>query len=70
MKHPAPMVCLGWQRVVIAFAALALTAQDDGSGQKEEGGGHQQEKAETSKNPNNLQGEIRKSEYIYVNTVV
>lgn len=54
MKHPAPMVCLGWQRVVIAFAALALTAQDDGSGQKEEGGGHQQEKAETSKNPNNL----------------
>lgn len=46
---------LGWQWVVIAFAALALAAQDDGSGQEEEGGGNQQEKAESGKDPNNLQ---------------
>lgn len=51
------MVCLGWQWVVIAFAALALAAEDDGSGQKEEGGGHQQEQAEASKDPHNLHQE-------------
>lgn len=34
---------LGGQRVVVAFTALALAAQDDGRGQEEEGGGDQQE---------------------------
>lgn len=50
MAHPwgwlsasSPTPRLGWQRVVIAFAALALAAEDDGSGQKEERGGNQQE---------------------------
>lgn len=50
----ALMACLGWQGVVVAFAALALAAEDDGSGQKEEGGGDQQEEAEASKDPHNL----------------
>lgn len=59
------MVCLGWQWVVIAFAALALAAEDDGSCQKEEGGGDQQEQAEPSKNPYNLQGEQHKFSLIY-----
>lgn len=40
LSAPAPTACLGWQRVVIAFAALALAAEDDGSGQEEEGGGN------------------------------
>lgn len=48
------MVCLSWQWVVVAFAALALAAEDDGSGQKEEGGGNQQEQAEPGKDPHNL----------------
>lgn len=48
------MVFLGWQWVIIAFAALALAAEDDGSGQKEEGRGNQQEQAKASKDSHNL----------------
>lgn len=54
LSAPTPMACLGWQRVVIAFAALAFAAQDDGSGQEEEGGGNEQEQAEASKDPHDL----------------
>lgn len=61
---PALMACLGWQRVVVAFAALALAAEDDGSGQKEEGGGNQQEKAEASKDPHDLQGDSRTNTFM------
>lgn len=60
LSAPALMVCLGWQWVVIAFAALALAAEDDGSGQKEERGSNQQEQTKASKDPHNLQGDIRK----------
>lgn len=62
LSAPALMVCLGRQWVVIAFAALALAAEDDGSGQEEEGGGNQKEQAEASKDPHNLQGDISKDE--------
>lgn len=48
------MVRLGWQRVVVTFAALALAAEHNGSGQQEERGGDQQEQAEAGKNPHNL----------------
>lgn len=61
------MACLGWQRVVIAFAALAFAAEDDGSGQKEEGGGNQQEQAKASKDPHNLQGQRNKN---IINTLI
>lgn len=45
---------LGRQRVVVAFAALALAAQHDGRGQQEEGGGDQQEEAKAGENPHHL----------------
>ena len=64
-RAPAPTAPLGWQRVVVAFAALALAAEHDGSGQEEERGGNQQEQAEASKNPHNLHANIRKE---HVNT--
>lgn len=57
ISTPALMVWLGWQRVVITFAALTLAAQDDGSGQEEEGWGNQQEQTKASKDPHDLQGE-------------
>lgn len=57
ISTPALMVRLGWQWVVITFAALTLAAEDDGSGQEEEGWGNQQEQAEASEDPHNLQGE-------------
>lgn len=60
LSAPALMACLVWQWVVIAFAALALAAEDNGSGQKEERGGDQQEQAKSSEDPHNLQRNIRK----------
>lgn len=54
LSAPALMACLVWQWVVIAFAALALAAEDNGSGQKEERGGDQQEQAKSSEDPHNL----------------
>lgn len=53
---------LGRQRVVVAFTALALAAEDNGRGQKEERGRHQQEEAEPGKDPHNLQGESGQNE--------
>lgn len=47
---------LGRQRVVVAFAAFALAAEDDGRGQQEEGRGDQQEQAEPGEDPHNLTG--------------
>lgn len=61
------LACLGWQRVVIAFAALALAAEDDGSGQEEEGGGNEQKQAEASEDPDHLQGDIRRK-WVSLNT--
>lgn len=55
----ALMASLGRQRVIVPFAALALAAEDNGRGQKEEGGGHQQEQAKASKDPHDLQKRIR-----------
>lgn len=62
MAHPRsgvplllPRRLLGWQRVVVAFAALALAAQYDGRGQEEEGGGDQQQETEAGENPHHLQ---------------
>lgn len=55
LSAPALTSCLSWQWVVVAFAALALAAEHNGSGQKEERGGNQQEQAEASENPHNLQ---------------
>lgn len=52
---PALTASLGRQRVVVAFAALALAAQHDGSGQEEEWRGDQQEQAKASKNPHHLE---------------
>lgn len=52
---PTLPASLGRQRVVVAFAALALAAQHDGSGQEEERRGDQQEQAEASKNPHHLE---------------
>lgn len=49
-----PTVRLGRQRVVVTFAALALAAEHNGSGQQEEGGGDQQEQAEAGENPHHL----------------
>lgn len=57
---PTLMASLGRQRVVVAFAALALAAQHDGSGQEEEGRGDQQEQAEASKNPHHLETDGKK----------
>lgn len=57
---PASAACLGRQRVVVTFAALALAAQDDGRGQEEEGGGDQQEQAEPGEDPHHLQGDGRR----------
>lgn len=48
------MVPLGRQRVVVAFAALALAAEHDGRGQQEERGRHQQEQPETGEDPHDL----------------
>lgn len=48
------MVPLGRQRVVVAFAALALAAEHDGRGQQEERGRHQQEQPEAGENPHDL----------------
>ena len=70
LSAPALMARLGWQWIVIAFAALALAAEDNGSGQKKEGGGNQQEQAKASKDPHNLQGDIRKNKYTDVNTAL
>lgn len=39
LSAPTPTASLGWQRVVVAFAAFALAAEDDGGGQEEERGG-------------------------------
>lgn len=50
------MRCLGRQRVVIAFAAFALAAEDYGSGQEEEGGGNEQEQAEAGEDAHDLRG--------------
>lgn len=62
MAHPgsgAPLLLprrlLGRQRVVVAFAALALAAQHDGRGQQEEGGGDQQQETEAGENPHHLE---------------
>lgn len=49
-----PMVRLGRQRVVVAFAALALAAEHDGCGQQEEWGGDQQEQPKAGENPHDL----------------
>lgn len=46
---------LGWQRVVVAFAALALAAQHDGRGQEQEGGGDQQQEPEAGEDPHHLE---------------
>lgn len=54
LPTPPPTAPLGRQRVVVAFAALALAAQHDGSGQQEERGGHQEEQAEAGENPHHL----------------
>lgn len=49
-----PTAPLGRQRVVVAFAALALAAEHDGRGQQEERGRHQQEQPEAGENPHDL----------------
>ena len=59
LRSALRLACLGWQGVVVAFAALALAAEDDGSGQEKEGGGNEQEQAEASEDPDHLQGDIR-----------
>lgn len=51
---------LGRERVVVAFAALALAAEDDGRGQEEERWGDEQEQAETGEDAHNLPGAKRR----------
>lgn len=67
LSAPALTSCLSWQWVVVAFAALALAAEHNGSGQKEERGGNQQEQAEASKNPHNLHTDVGKKYASYTN---
>lgn len=53
-SRPSVVPPLGGQRVVVAFAALALAAKDKRGGQEQEGRGHQEQEPKSSKNAHDL----------------